>query len=268
MSSLNLPKKRYAQYWLRDITVLDRIVKAAAVTPGEIVLEIGPGTGNLTERLLKAKAQVQAIEIDLSLEEKLRQRFQGKPFTVQFADVLTTPLPPEPTLVVANIPYYITGPILGVLLGSPAKPQTQFRRVVLLVQKEIAERLVARPSTAAYSSLSVCVQYLADVELVSNVSRRVFYPQPKVDSAIVALNPRPFPTPAQDLRLFERLVKQGFSQRRKMLRNTLKSAREPLQIEALLTQLKERPDSRAEMLSITQWVNFVNLWQASPETAT
>lgn len=255
-----LPKKRYAQYWLQDMRVLDQILGAAYLEPGETVLEIGPGTGNLTERLLQCGTQVQAIEIDRTLEPSLQRRFKGQPFTVEFGDVLAMPLPTQPTVVVANIPYYITGPILDRLLGSPSHPHTQFRRVVLLVQREIGERLAALPSTPAYNALSVLIQYLADVEVVSIVPPQAFYPRPKVDSAVVALSPRSHPTPALDPRLFERLVKQGFSQRRKMLRNTLKSWQDTILTEQLLTSLGERPDSRAEMLSVTQWVNLTNQW--------
>ncbi|WP_218082300.1 16S rRNA (adenine(1518)-N(6)/adenine(1519)-N(6))-dimethyltransferase RsmA [Anthocerotibacter panamensis] len=255
------PKKRYAQYWLRDQGVLTQIVQVAALTKEDTVLEIGPGTGNLTELLLKAAGRVEAIEIDRTLAAPLAKRFQNRPFTVHFGDVLAEPLPPLPTVVVANIPYYITGLILEKLLGSPHAPITQFRRVVLLVQREIAERLAASPGGGAYGSMSVHIQYLAQVELVAVVGPRAFYPRPKVDSAIVALTPRPFVPAAENPVLLERLVRQGFSMRRKMLRNTLKPLAPPTYIEQLLTNLGERLDSRAEALSVTQWVHFANGWR-------
>jgi 16S rRNA (adenine1518-N6/adenine1519-N6)-dimethyltransferase len=259
----NYPKKRYAQYWLQDQRVLDQIVAAAHLQADDRVLEIGPGTGNLTEMLLSKKVSVEAIEIDQALEERLARRFVGRKFQVQFGDVLALPLPPTPTVVVANIPYYITGLILDKLLGSPSAPNTQFRRVVLLVQREIGERLVAQPSTPAYNALSVVMQYLAEVELISIVKPSSFRPNPKVDSAVVALTPRPYALTVEAPTMFERLLKQGFSQRRKMLRNTLKPFRSTLEVEDLLTQLGERTDSRAEMLSVSQWVQFVNRWTHS-----
>ncbi len=263
--SLNLPKKRYAQYWLKDQQVLAQIVGAAQLQAHESVLEIGPGTGNLTELLLRQAKQVEAIEIDTTLADKLAKRFAGRPFEVQFADVLTQPLPTSCSVVVANIPYYITGPILDKLLGSPAQPVHQFRRIVLLVQREIGERLTALPSTPAYNSLSVVMQYLAEIELVSIVGANAFYPRPKVDSAIIALTPRAFVPTVEQPKQFERLVKLGFSMRRKMLKNNLKPLRETEYIETLLTELGERPDSRAEMLSVAQWVNLVNRWQPTSD---
>ncbi len=263
---MNLPKKRYAQYWLKDLSILDQIVQAAEIQPTETVLEIGPGTGNLTERLLHYAQGVEAIEIDRTLEKTLTQRFAQRPVQVHFGDVLTMPLPQNCSVVVANIPYYITGPILNLLLGSPRQPLGRFRKIVLLVQKEIGERLSAVAGNGDYGALTVVVQYLAHVDLIAHVPPSAFQPRPKVDSAIVALTPRPLDPQAQDPALLERLVKQGFSTRRKMLKNTLKSWRDPGQTEALLLGLKERADSRAEALSVIQWVNFANQWLQLPES--
>ncbi|WP_287128549.1 16S rRNA (adenine(1518)-N(6)/adenine(1519)-N(6))-dimethyltransferase RsmA [Candidatus Cyanaurora vandensis] len=258
------PKKRYAQYWLRDQGVLRQIVESAEIQPDETVLEIGPGTGNLTELLLQAAKGVAAIELDQTLAPILAKRFAHQPLQVHFGDVLTEPLPAHCPVVVANIPYYITGLILEKLLGSPAQPNHQFRRVVLLVQKEIGERLVAPPSTPGYNGLSVAMQYLARVELVAVVPARAFQPQPKVDSAIISLTPHQFSPAATDPQLFHRLLKQGFGQRRKMLKNNLKPWRDPAAVARLLTDLQERPDSRAEMLSVAQWVRFANQWVSVP----
>jgi len=257
---MTLPKKRYAQYWLRDEGVLRGIVDAAQLTRADTVLEIGPGTGNLTELLLKAAGAVEAIELDATLAPALEKRFPKRPLHVTYGDVLTETLPDCP-VVVANIPYYITGPILDKLLGTPAQPLGKYRRIVLLVQKEIAERLSARASTHSYGALSVVVQYLAEVELVQLVPARAFYPKPKVDSAIIALTPHAFIPTAEDPSLFHRLIKQGFSQRRKMLKNTLKPWLDSAGIAQLLTDLGERPDSRAEMLTVAQWVHFANRWR-------
>jgi 16S rRNA (adenine1518-N6/adenine1519-N6)-dimethyltransferase len=149
---LPYPRKRFGQHWLKDPAVHEAILRAAQLNDLERgadptwVLEIGPGTGQLTRRLLAQGVQVVAVEIDRDLCRLLRKRFADQPrFHLVEGDFLRLPLPPQPRLLVANIPYNLTGPILEKVLGSPAQPVRQFERIVLLVQKELAERLQAGP---------------------------------------------------------------------------------------------------------------------------
>jgi 16S rRNA (adenine1518-N6/adenine1519-N6)-dimethyltransferase len=163
----------------------------------------------------------------------------------------------HPTKVVANIPYNITGPLLQHLLGTIASPNSHpFERIVLLVQKEVALRLCAQPGHPHFGALSVRIQYLADCEFICDVPARAFQPPPKVDSAVVRLHPRPPVQPVQDAKLMERLIKQGFSSRRKMLRNNLKSLIEPTHLNQILLDLGLNPQARAEDLSVADWVHL------------
>ncbi|MFS8895136.1 ribosomal RNA small subunit methyltransferase A, partial [Synechococcus sp. R3-13] len=175
------PRKRFGQHWLKDPAVHEAIVRAAQLNDLERgadptwVLEIGPGTGQLTRRLLAQGVQVVAVEIDRDLCRLLQKRFAGQPrFHLLEGDFLRLPLPPQPRLLVANIPYNLTGPILEKVLGSPAQPVRQFERIVLLVQKELAERLQAGPGSKAYGALSLRTQYLADCELICRVPPTAF----------------------------------------------------------------------------------------------
>jgi 16S rRNA (adenine1518-N6/adenine1519-N6)-dimethyltransferase len=164
-----------------------------------------------------------------------------------------------PNKVVANIPYYITGPILEKLLGTLATPNpVPYDVIVLLVQREVAERLYARPGTRAFGALTVRVQYLADCELVCPVPARAFQPPPQVDSAVVKLTPRALAIPSDDLVGFDQLVKLGFGSKRKMLRNNLKAVIDRDQLEQMMTDLAIAPMARGEDLSVEQWVALGN----------
>lgn len=219
------PRKRFGQHWLMDGAVLDRIVAAAAITSGETLLEVGPGRGALSERLLASPAaRITAVELDRDLVAGLRQRFGHDPrFQLIEGDVLALPLPPADA-VVANIPYNITGPLLEHLLGRIDRPlQRPFRRLVLLVQQEVGERLRADPGSSAFSALSVRVQLLARCRSVCTVPPGCFSPPPKVMSEVVCLDPlEPAALPEPALaRTLDSLLRRCFASRRKMLRNTL-----------------------------------------------
>ncbi|MGH2415624.1 MAG: 16S rRNA (adenine(1518)-N(6)/adenine(1519)-N(6))-dimethyltransferase RsmA, partial [Microcystaceae cyanobacterium] len=184
------------------------------------------------------------------------------------SDILTldleTQLTPFPNFqnlnkVVANIPYNITGPILEKLLGTITKPASHsYEWIVLLIQKEVAERLVAQPGTKAFGALSVRIQYLAACEWICDVPATAFYPPPKVDSAVVRLRPQPIVLPAHNPRQLEILVQLGFASRRKMLRNNLKSVIEIDRLTPLLKQLNINPQTRAEELDVHQWIALSN----------
>ena len=223
-------RKRFGQHWLNDPQVLDRIVAAAELQPGERVLEIGPGRGALTERLLASPAEaVVAVELDRDLLAGLGQRFGNDPrFRLIGGDALAVPLEPagEPPAdkVVANIPYNITGPLLERLIGRLVQPHTPaYRRLVLLVQREVGERIAAAPGSGAYSALSVRLQLLAVCRSICAVPPRCFSPPPKVHSEVIAIDPLPCEQlPSPELRrAVELLLRTAFAARRKMLRNSL-----------------------------------------------
>jgi 16S rRNA (adenine1518-N6/adenine1519-N6)-dimethyltransferase len=263
-------KKQFGQHWLRNERVLDRIIQAANLTSIDRVLEIGPGTGILTRRLVSAASAVVAVEIDRDLCALLVKKMGNiDNFLLLENDFLNLDL--EGTLtdfpnfqktnkVVANIPYNITGPILEKLLGNILHPAARpFESIVLLVQKEVAERLYAKPSTKAFGALSIRVQYLAHCELVCPVLARDFSPPPKVDSAVVRLTPRKLDIAATSPKLLDNLVRLGFGTRRKMLRNNLQSAIDREELIPLLEKLALSAEVRAEDLSLEQWIQLSNL---------
>ncbi|MCC5656446.1 16S rRNA (adenine(1518)-N(6)/adenine(1519)-N(6))-dimethyltransferase RsmA [Nostoc sp. XA010] len=269
------PRKVFAQHWLKSEKALDAIIKAAECTEndrsakGDRILEIGPGTGILTRRLLPLVQSLVAVEIDRDLCHLLsKQLGKTENFLLLQGDFLTLDLPSylaafpnfqKPNKVVANIPYNITGPIIEKLLGTIANPNAEpFDSIVLLVQKEVAERLYAKPGSKTFGALSVRVQYLAECELICTVPAAAFHPPPKVDSAVVRLRPRKIEIPALNPRQLENFLKLGFGSKRKMLRNNLQSVIERDRLSHLLEQLKINPQARAEDLGVQQWVILAN----------
>jgi len=263
------PRKQFAQHWLRSEKALSRIVAAADLSKGDRVLEIGPGTGILTRQLLPLAESIVAVEIDRDLCDLLAKKI-GKieNFLLLQGDFLTFDLPSalvpfpafqHPNTVVANIPYNITGPIIEKLLGTIANPAPHsFTSIVLLVQKEVAQRLYAKPGSTHFGALSVRVQYLADCEFICDVPAKAFQPPPKVDSAVIRLLPRPVTNPPNDPRQMETLIKLGFASKRKMLRNNLKSVIDSDQLSHLLEELNVNPQARAEDLSVERWIALSN----------
>ena len=262
------PRKQFGQHWLRDKQVLEQIIIAAKLNQSDRILEIGPGTGNLTELLLEVSALV-SVEIDRDLCKKLVKKFGDRDnFLLIQEDFLQLDLDTllqdflkfqNPNKVVANIPYNITGPIIEKLLGKIATPAPQkYESIVLLVQKEVGERLVAVPGTKAFGALSIRVQYLASCELIFDVPAKSFYPPPKVDSVVIRLRPRTIDNPADNPRQLETLIKLGFANRRKMLRNNLKSVITLEDLNQLLEKLSFNPQCRAEDLSLENWILLSN----------
>lgn len=266
------PRKQFAQHWLRSEKALSKIVKSALLSPSDRLLEIGPGTGILTTQLLSVAQSVVAVEIDTDLCKNLVKRFGNKEnFLLLQGDILTLDIAEQlqdfpnfqnPKKVVANIPYNITGPIVEQLLGTIAEPNPNpYELIVLLVQKEVAQRITAHAGSKTFGALSVRVQYLANCEYICDVPAKAFYPPPKVDSAVIRLRPRPIEHPASNPQYLERLLKLGFASKRKMLRNNLQSVVSRDQLTQLLEQLEINPQVRAEDLSVEQWVNLSNyLW--------
>ena len=263
-------KKQFGQHWLRNEQVLDRIITAAKIAPTDRILEIGPGTGILTRRLIPAASAVVAVEIDRDLCALLVKKLGNvdnfllleNDFLSLDVDSVLNDFPKfqNANKVVANIPYNITGPILEKLLGNIVRPNEKpFESIVLLVQKEVGDRLYAKPSTKAFGALSIRVQYLAHCELICPVPARDFSPPPKVDSAVIRLTPRRLSIEPNSPKVLDNLVRLGFGSRRKMLRNNLQGAIDREALTDLLTSMNINTEARAEDLSIEQWIHLSNL---------
>ncbi len=263
-----VPRKRFAQHWLRNDRILNEIVRAAELRSTDRILEIGPGTGILTRQLFPLAESVVSVEIDRDLCQQLVKKLgkienfllvQGDFLVLNLPEILakTSPIFQHQNKVVANIPYNITGPILEKLLGKIDAPAPHLYEVmVLLVQKEVADRLYAKPGSRAFGALSVRVQYLATCELVCPVPAQAFYPPPKVDSAVICLRPRAIETPANDPKMLSKLVQQGFAQKRKMLRNNLQAIVDRDRLVEMLEDLGMNSQVRAEDVSVENWVKL------------
>jgi 16S rRNA (adenine1518-N6/adenine1519-N6)-dimethyltransferase len=246
------PKKSLGQHWLEDDASLQAMLTAAEVTAGDTVLEIGPGLGTLTRKLVAVADRVLAVEFDERLARELPSRVAADNLQVVQQDILRfdmTQLPPG-YKVVANIPYYLTSNLVRVLSESSNPPQ----RAVLLVQKEVAQRIAAKPG--AMSLLSVTAQFYWSVSLDRLVEAELFTPPPKVDSQIVSLVHRKSPLfPDIVPKLLFRIVKAGFGERRKTLRNSLSGGLQlsKEQTEDLLHQAGIDHTLRAQNLTLEQW---------------
>lgn len=251
-----MPKKELGQHWLQDRPILSEIADSADINPGDTVLEIGPGLGTLTSELLSRAKKVVAVEFDESLARKLPGQFPGKNLHVENQDILQFDLSelPEKYVVVANVPYYITSKIVQKLMTAENRP----RIAVLLVQKEVAERIAANPGSM--SILAISAQVYSEASLGVEVERGLFTPPPKVDSRVVILKTRKEPLiDKTHEKQFFRLVKAGFSGKRKKLRSSLAGglAISKQRVEEILGQAGISPDSRAEDLSVDDWKRIV-----------
>ncbi len=251
-----MPNKALGQHWLKDREILEIITSYAAITPSDTVLEIGPGLGTLTSVLLCHARQVVAVEFDKELAAKLSAQFPGKNLTIYNQDILAFDLSILPTKykVVANIPYYITSKIIKQLMTAPHKPSL----VVLVIQKEVAQRLAARPGEM--SVLAVSAHIFAEVTIGEIIPAQAFFPPPKVDSQIVILKSRPKPLVSEnEQQLFFRVVKAGFSAKRKKLRSSLSGGLHMSKnhIEEILKKSRIDPGLRAEALSIDDWKGII-----------
>jgi 16S rRNA (adenine1518-N6/adenine1519-N6)-dimethyltransferase len=256
--------KGLGQNFLQDDEILAKIVTAAQVTRQDDVLEIGPGLGSLTRHLALTAHSVTAIELDASLIPVLGDVL--KPFgnvRVVQGDILKLNpallMPSGDYLVVANIPYYITSAVFRHLLENTPRP----RRIALTIQKEVAERICARPGEMSLLALSV--QVYGEPQISAEIPAEAFFPVPKVDSAIIRVNLYPEPRiPQESLETFFRLAKAGFSQKRKTLRNSLSAGLHisAQQAETYLRQSKIDPMRRAETLSLEEWGELCRITQA------
>ena len=248
-------RRSLSQNHLADGLVLERIIELADVTPGDRIVEVGPGLGILTAQLLAAGAEVTAVELDRRLAEHLRTRFEDESRLVlveaDFLDVEVVEVASEPWALVANVPYHITSPILHHVLGSEPRPN----RFVMMVQKEVAERIASPPGGMSY--LSVFVQYHADVEVAFTVPAAAFEPAPEVDSAILTGTTRERRLGLEDEDELWRLVQAGFRERRKMIHNVLSRQLPGLDRERVgagLTACDIAPDRRPQTLGVEEWL--------------
>lgn len=253
------PRKRWGQHFLVSRRALDIILEAADLSARDTVLEVGAGLGTLTVALAERAGRVLAIEVDRGLGPALRKTVGGYPnVTLIFDDVMTLDLPqvfagtPTPRKVVANLPYNVASPLIVSLLEQPLR----IDRMVLTVQREVAGRLVASPGSKAYGALTIVVQYRTLVSAVGRIPASGFYPAPDVDSTILRMDVRPAPAvDVGDERVFFRVVRSAFAQRRKMLRNALAGGLPitPEQAEAACRTARIDPRRRGETLTIEEF---------------
>lgn len=246
------PRKSMGQHWLKDNDTLEAICQAANLSKDDMVLEVGPGLGDLTRHLIKLAGQVLAVELDGELVRHLNDHLKEGKLEVVQADILKLDLSKLPTdyKVVANIPYYLTSNLIRVLSEAPNSPSL----MVLLVQKEVAERLAAQPGQM--SLLAVSAQLYYSAKLGPEVSAMLFQPPPKVDSQVIILVRRPKPLfKGLNNKLFFRLVKAGFAGRRKKIRSSLAAGLsiEKPHADSLLKAAGISGELRAQNLSLQDW---------------
>ncbi|HQL55277.1 MAG TPA: 16S rRNA (adenine(1518)-N(6)/adenine(1519)-N(6))-dimethyltransferase RsmA, partial [Phycisphaerae bacterium] len=270
------PQHRLGQNFLIDLNLMRKVVAGGEVQPADTVLEIGAGTGSLTELLLQRGARVVAVEIDRGLQGVLRARLGEHPrFTLVQGDALggkhrVNPLvlkvlserPPAPGgayKLVANLPYQIATPLLmDLLLAAP-----RFARLTATIQREVGERLAAHPRTEAYGPVSVVMQTLAEVTPLAILPPTAFWPRPQVESLLVAIRPRPLESVnVDDVTGFVAFVQRGFQQRRKMLRRLVRDLDAP-GAALVFQRAGVSPDARAEELSPPDWRGLFAAWRRS-----
>ena len=257
--------KKLGQNFLIKRGIVDEIVHAAELTVGEPVLEVGPGIGTLTQGLAQSGADVTAIELDRRLLEVLDTTLASYDnVRIIHGDVLKLDLPTimnqKPFKVVANLPYYITTPIIMSLLES----KLPIERLVVMVQKEVALRMVAKPGTKDYGALSVAVQYYTEPDIVLDVPPKSFLPAPAVTSSVIrcVLRDKP-PVDVIDEKLFFRVVKAGFAQRRKTFANTMRTTGlSKEQIDDILVKANIDGQRRGETFSLQEFADVANAWAA------
>ena len=259
-------QKRFGQNFLIDTHVLERIIEASEITKDDFVLEIGPGIGTMTQYLAEAAREVTAVEIDDTLIPILKDTLkEWDNVTVLHGDILKTDIRKiadeknqgRPIKVVANLPYYITTPIIMGLFESHVPVDS----ITVMVQKEVADRMQTGPGSKDYGALSLAVQYYAEPKIVANVPPNCFMPRPKVGSAVIRLtrhqNP---PVTTLDEKLMFRLIRASFNQRRKTLSNSLKNSQElpysKEEVEAVITECGLPLNIRGEALTLEQFARL------------
>jgi len=249
------PFKGMGQNFLVNRQTLEKIVSSADLKTEDVVLEVGPGLGTLTAELAKSAGRVIAVEKDQKMCEILKETLSGfENIQIINDDILkinSEPYTLNPYKVVANIPYYLTSPLIRKFLETKYPPEF----MLLMMQKEVAQRICANPPDM--SILAVSVQFYAKAEIISYVKKENFWPKPKVDSAIIKIVPK---TSENSISpdLFFKIVKAGFSHPRKQLGNNLLSLGDKEEITSWLLKNKIKPTQRAETLSVEDWTNLLS----------
>ena len=263
----NLPKKRFGQHWLINQGVLNIIKEAAELNVNDRILEIGPGKGALTSKLLDSDIKsLHSIELDKDLIGYLKNKFSGnKKFSLEQGDVLNSDielLNEKYTKVIANIPYNITGPILNMFVGKLGeKRRINFNKIIFLMQKDVVDRIIAKETNTNRGALSARIQLISKVTKICNVSATSFDPPPKVDSALIAFEPLPFSSRIEDrLEIYiDKLLKISFNSRRKKIRNTLKNIITKSQFDYINKNSDISLDVRPQDISLNQWITIAKL---------
>ena len=263
------PSKGMGQNFLVNKGALEKIIKSADLKKEDVVLEVGPGIGTLTQELAKSVSKVIAIEKDKKMIEILKETLKEfKNVEIIQGDILKTNIElPKQYKLVANIPYYLTSPLIRKFLENPPN-QNQPEEIILMVQKEVAQRICANPKNM--SILAVSVQFYAKAKIIFYVKKENFWPKPKVDSAIIKITPQKL-SPSVSVELFFKIVKAGFSQPRKQIGNNLLALSllngpkmlklDKQQINLWLLKNKINPTQRAETLSVDNWISLTNTFQ-------
>lgn len=246
------PIKRLGQNFLIDKRVIKKVIRAANLHSKDVVLEVGPGTGALTHEMAKTVKKVIAVEKDLRMCEALKENLKDfKNVEIINQDILNYSLPATIYKLVASLPFYITSPTIRKFLESKNTP----KEMILIIQKEVAQRICARPPEM--SILAVSVQFYANVKIISYISKKSFWPKPKVDSAIIKITPHQKYKKVNSKRFFK-TVKAGFSHPRKQLANNLANGLKlnKQKVNDLLLKNNIKPSQRAETLSVNDWIKL------------
>lgn len=260
------PKKGLSQNFLTDGNILRKIVRLAGIQSQDLVLEIGPGPGALTEALLAHPIRLVAVEKDALFAEALRNRKKEicDQLEVLTGDFLTLPLeetlknrllPSQKAKIVANLPYHLTTPILARLLPL----HSLISSLTVMVQKEVADRMCSVPNTSDYSSFTLFLAFYADIDKGFTVSRQCFYPVPKVDSQVVHISLHPPPLTGESVARFFQLTRTAFGKRRKMLRSSLKDLYPAQKVEKALALLQKPASTRPQELGLSDFLALYHL---------
>lgn len=260
------PKKQLGQNFLKNTDIVKKIIDASDIKPDDTIIEVGPGTGILTEELVKTGAAVIAIEKDFELISLLKKNVgEPKNLKVIHQDALWFDLAQFKSYkVVANIPYQITSPLIRKFIEAENKPEL----LVLMVQKEVAERICAIPGHSERGLLTIIVEFYADAEILFEVSRQEFYPVPKVDSAVIKIKPKVHPRGVReevkpvDEKLFFKIVKAGFASKRQQIHNSLSATLrfDKTKTSDLLKRANIESTLRAEDLTLDQWLKLYSVF--------
>ena len=251
-------KKSLGQNFLKDKSVINKIIDSADITVDSLILEIGPGSGALTKELVKTKGKVVAFEIDERLKEEL-SKIESNNLEVLYGDFLKIDLKEvlnkynyKKLHLIANLPYYITTPIIMKIIN-----ETKIDEMIIMVQKEVGSRFKAKPNTKEYNSLSVFLQYYFDIKTVTIVNKNSFVPKPKVDSIVVRFSKKDNKIKANNEKVFFKLVKDSFTFKRKNLKNNLKGY-DLNKINIILNKFNKDLTFRAESLSLEEFIEISN----------